>query len=82
MGRNFPSYRSYLRTLIEDIEKVKKLVKNEELVNVFDEILEFLIDESGAISASQNYVVMQLIFLIARILVEVRSNVRGDNNRC
>jgi len=82
MGRNFPSYRSYLQALITDIKRIKKLIKNEELINALDDIMEFLVDESGAIGASQNPIVMQLILLMAKILAEVRSNAGGNNSRC
>ncbi len=79
MGRNFPSYRSYLQTLVSDVEKVKKLVKDKRIADALDEVVDFLIRESGSISASQNYVVMQLILAIAKVLAEVRENARGNN---
>jgi len=82
MGRNFPSYRSYLQTLIRDVERIKALVKDKRLVNALDDVIDFLMNESGAISASSNYIVTQLILLVAKVLTEVKENARGDHTRC
>ncbi len=79
MGRNFPSYRSYLQALVSDVEKIKRLVKDKRIADSLDEIVDFLIRESGSISVSQNYIVMQLLLVIAKVLAEVKKDDGGDN---
>ena len=80
MGRNFPSSRGLLDTIREDLERVKRVIKDPKVSKAIDEIVNYLHSEAGAISISRNPLVTMLILLIAKLMVIVNDG--GDNNRC
>lgn len=80
MGRNFPSTRAWLDELRDDFKRVKRVIRDSNVANSLDEILDFLHSEAGAVSVSKNPILMQLFLLIGKLMAMI--NDRGDNNRC
>jgi len=76
MGRNFPSYRSYLRKLVSELERVKRAIKDKEIVHGIDKIMDLILSESGAINLSSDPKIMQILILIAKLFSLV-----GDEKR-
>jgi len=76
MGRNFPSYRSYLRKLVSELERVKTAIKDKEIVHGIDKIIDLILSESGAISLSSDPKITQILILIAKLFSLV-----GDEKR-
>ena len=74
MGRNFPSYRTYLRRLISELQRVGRLAKDRDIANGIEKLITIMMSESGAISASSDPKIMQILVVLAKILALVEGD--------
>ncbi len=71
MGRNFPSYRTYLRRLISELRHVERMVRDRDVASGIEKIITIIMNESGAISISSDPKIMQILVILAKILALV-----------
>jgi len=62
--------------LVSELERVKRAIKDKEIVHGIDKIIDLILSESGAISLSSDPKIMQILILIAKLFSLV-----GDEKR-